>query len=86
LLYTNFGDTSIYLLIRTCLGIFKELLVKNAKPYKVFLNIANIFDKKYKLSLKELKGKHLDSFPFLVKLIKEESKDNLLKLANISNY
>jgi hypothetical protein len=83
--YINFGDTSIYLLVRTCLGIFKELLVENAKPCKVFLNIANIFDRKYKLSLKELEGKHSDGFPFLVKLIKEESKDNLLRLVDVGN-
>ena len=85
MLYINFKDISIYLLARTCLKIFKELLVENAKPYKVFLNIINIFNKKYKLSLKELKGKHLNGFPFLVKLIKEESKDSLLKLANVGN-
>jgi uncharacterized protein YfbU (UPF0304 family) len=85
LLYINFEDISIYLLARTYLKILKELLVENAKPYKVFLNIANIFDRKYKLSLKELKKKHLNGFPFLIKLIMEESIDNLFKLVNIGN-
>lgn len=81
MLYTNFKDISLYLLVRTCLKIFKELLIKDVKPYKVFLNIVDIFDSIYKLNPEELKRKYPDSFPFLVKL----AKDGLSNLLNISN-